>query len=232
ESIEDGIKDEPDICAMPVGKVGFQGYMHNALGHGDSDYYLEPYKKDNQKIRGPYYYADILFNFMGLKLPRIYQLINDDRHLWKNELFSKIDVMWNIEEFRKLKDTEMFKNINEFYNNNFTKIQHIEPKEIYNGANWEGFQGVSELMSSVSPYRFGFRTHCVLDSGTLQEKVGWTRFWGLEFLNHYGSHNFYKRMSALYNVDEDEFRKKLNNEAMLTACDKIVKAETDWVEKI
>ena len=38
-------------------------------------------------------------------------------------------------------------------------------------------------------------------------------------------------MSLLHRIDEDEFRKKLNNEPILTACDKIVKAETNWVEE-
>ena len=230
DRVEPGIEDELDIRKLPVGKVGFQGYMHSTL----TGYYLEPLKKNGLKIISAYPYADKLLDFMGLEHPKIYQLINDDRHLWTNDLFSKIDVFWSIEEFRKRRDTEMFKKINDFYNdpkNPFTKIQHIQPIEIYNDANWEGFQGVSELMTTLAPYRFGFRTHCILDNGTLQEQVGWTRFWGCEIILHFGSHNFYKRMSLLHRIDEDEFRKKLNNEPILTACDKIVKAETNWVEE-
>lgn len=232
--VELGLEDYPDIAKRPVGKVGFQGYKHSALSAGKiPEYYLQPKKYRGMDIRGPYPHSETIFQYTGIESPKVYQLINDDRHLWSNDLFSKIDVFWNIEEFRKRKDTDMFQNINNFYNNStFTKIQYIEPKEVYSGANWEGFQGVSEFMTSLAPYRFGFRTHCVLDEGTLQEEVGWSRFWGLEFLNHYGSHNFYKRMSLLHKIDEGEFRKKLNNEAMLTMCDKIVKAETDWVEKL
>jgi len=225
--LEPGLEDYPETAKMPVGKMGFQGYMYGTLQH-----YLVPRLADGSKVRGPYYYGDFLLEQMGLEVPAVYQLINDDRHLWTNDLFSKIDVMWNIEEFRKQKDTDMFRNIEEFYNNNFTKIQYIQPKEIYHGNNWEGFQGVSEMMTSLAPARFGFRTHCIFGDGWLQEKIGWTEFWGLEYINHYGSHNFYKRMSLLHKLDEMEFRKKLNNEVMLTICDKMVKAETDWVENV
>ena len=227
--VEPGLEDYPDIAKMPVGKAGFQGYQYGTL-----EYYLAPLKFQNTTVRGPYYYGDILLKHMGLEIPPhgVYQLINDDRHLWKNELFSKIDVMWNVEEFRKHKDTDMFKNINEFYNQNFTKIQYLEPKHIYNGNNWEGFQGVSEFMTSLAPARFGYRTHCMLGPGWLQEKVGWTEFWGLEYINHYGSHNFYKRMSLLHKVEEHIFRQTLKNEAALITYDKMVKKETNWVEAL
>src|SRR3990167_1186136 len=227
--VEPCLEDYPDVAEWPVGKVGFQGYLYSTL----TGSYLEPLKRNSLKIQSAYPYAGTLLDFMGLKHPKIYQLINDDRHLWTNDLFSKIDVMWNIEEFRKRKDTEMFRKINDWYNNGtFTKIQHIQPVEIYNGCNWEGFQGVSELMTSLAPFRFGFRTHNIIGDGTLQEEVGWSRFWGNEIVLHFGSHNVYKRLAILFKTSEELVREKCKEKSFLEVCTRLVKEETNWVEEL
>lgn len=202
---------------LPVGKVGFQSYEW-----GDKQKYFRT--GHPQMFR----YIDWIAPVLGVEIPDHYQHINDDRYLIKNELLQKMGKIWNIEHFKQLEleNSDTFNEIDEWFTEHLPNRTPFQPNDRY-GWRYHAFQTVSEFLSDIAPMRYGYRTHNLVGDGYCQEELGWTKFWGLEHVNHYGSHNLFKRLSGLLAAPEEEIRKKFRDRTFLQICDNIVKKEND-----
>lgn len=219
----DRVEDEsyesclPESCRhLPVGKAGFQSYQW-----GDKYKYL--------RTGGPqlFRYMDPIVKFLEIDIPEYYQHVNDDRYIIKNELLQKMGKVWNIECWKQLElaGDEGFKKVDEWFTVNLPNRSPFHPNERY-GWRYNAFQTMSEFLSDIAPMRYGYRTHNIIGDGYCQEELGWSKFWGLEYINHYGSHNLFKRMALVFKTKEEEVRKRFKDKVFLQICDNIVKKET------
>ena len=215
--LEAGVPEE--VGRLPVGKVGYMAYPWGT----NYEYLIE-------KSRCLFYYMDPIANILDIKIPKYYQHISDDKYLIKNGLLQKMDHIWNVESFRQMKDTIQFKEIDKFFEANLPNISPFAPDEIY-GPRYNAFQTVTEFLSDVAPMRYGYRTHCALGDGYYQDGIGWSSFWGHEYICHYGSHNLFKRLAILLNADEDLVRSRFRDKTFLKICNRIIKKETENAAK-
>ena len=204
-----------------VGKVGFQAYEW-----GDKYRYLRTGYKQ------VFDYMDPIAEMIGIKIPEYYQHINDDRYLIKNELLQRMDKVWNIEHWKQMEEcqNQIWISINEWFEKNLQNKTNFYPEPRY-GHRYHAFQTVSEFLSDIAPMSHGYRTHCVLGDGYCQEELGWSKFWGNEYIVHYGDHVFFKRMSIILNTLEGSVRTRLQQKNFLHYCDNIVKRETNYVQQ-
>jgi hypothetical protein len=205
-----------DIARLPVGKVGYQAYRW-----GCHDMYV------NSPYPCIFRYMGPVAKALGLQIPLYYQHINDDRLLFTNEMLAAAGKIWSLEDFRQIMGTDTFSFINNFFRERFPGNGWIQPKDIYNGADWEGFQTTCEFLNDMLPMLAGFRTHCLVGDGYVQEELGWSRFWGSEYVNHFGSHSVFKRLALLLKVPEEEIRARYRQPSFLALCDSIIRKETD-----
>lgn len=206
------------VAMLPVGKVGHQAYPWN-----DKKKYL----CNNQQAIG-HWMTDL-----PVTIPDYYQHISDDRVMYSHECIDSFPDIWNLEMWREQQDPNgtPFQVLNEYFIKNFPREDMwIQPKEIYKDAHWNGFQAVCEFMSDIMPMLHGFRSHCLIGDGYEQEKLGWNSFWGLEYVNHYGCHNLFKRLALLFSVPEEDIRNKFKDPMFLQIFDNMVRKETRYVE--
>jgi len=204
-----------ELSKLPVGKVGFQTYEWQ-----NTEKYLRT------GYRALMYYCEALAKVVGFDMPKYHQHINDDRILYRGELLEKNNGIWNLENARKMEEEnpKLFNEIYDFFdargmcntipfaNNNYPIKYH--PFEI-----------VVELLSDTIPMRHGYRSHHITGNGNCQEELGWSRFWGNEYIVHYGDHVVFKRLAHLLKANENEVRKRFKDKTFLKICDNIIKKE-------
>jgi hypothetical protein len=211
--------EHPDLLPYknyPVGKIGYQSYEWGTLHH-----YLD------STFPAIFRFMDPL-NKSVFHCPKHFQHINDDRILYTNKALTSFlpPKIWNIEWFRNKEKWSMFQQVNDFFQKNYPGRGFIEPKETYSGADWEGFQTLSEFMNDITPMEHGFRTHNVIGNGYCQEKLGWDSFWGNEYIAHFGSHNVFKRLAIIFNTTEESVRASYKDVNFLRRCVNIIRKET------
>ncbi len=211
--------EHPDLLPYkdyPVGKIGYQSYEWGTLHrYLDSGYpaifrFMEPL---NGKI---------------FTCPEHFQHINDDRILYTNALLTELPYpkIQNIEFYYKIKKDPAFSLVNDYFSKNLPGRGFIEPKGRYSGADWEGFQTLSEFINDINPMMYYFRTHNVIGNGYCQEKLGWNSFWGNEYIAHFGSHNVFKRLALTFNTTEESVRASYKDVNFLRRCVNIIRKET------
>ncbi|MDO8659943.1 MAG: glycosyltransferase [Candidatus Parcubacteria bacterium] len=207
---------ESEISELPIGKVGFQSYEW-----GDAfKYFRTKYSQIFEK-----YIEDLSF-ILGIDVPKYYQHMNDDRFLIRNELLQKMGKIWNVELWRQM---EIQKNvkwraINDFFERCLPNKTAFQPNERY-GYKYHAFQTVSEFMSTIAPVKHGYRTHCVFGDGYCQEELGWSKFWGNDWIVHWGSHVVFKRLAILLNTTEEVVREKYKDKTFLTHASGLISRE-------
>lgn len=208
-------------ATCPVGKVGFQGYEWGTN---------KKYFRTN--LNQPFHYMDEISKIMGIILPEAYQHINDDKILYSNQylthLYGKDEKIWNIEDWKdfELEKDPLWSEIQNWYKaKGLYNSAPFAPNDRY-GPDYNTFQTISEFLNDINPMRHGFRTHCILGIGYCQEQLGWSRFWGNEYVVHYGDHVVFKRLSRLLKSPEELVRAKFKDKNFLTICDNIIRKET------
>lgn len=233
--------EEPSLAE--IGKVGFQAYEW-----GDKYRYT---RTGHQQI---FHYMDPIAKFLQIEIPELYQHVNDDRYLIKNELLQKMGHIWSVEDWKQLElcsqnpcstcgkgmgedphcsngyHRNIWSLINQWFEEYLPNRTLFAPNERY-GWRYHAFQTVSEFLSDIAPMRYGYRTKCVIGNGYCQEELGWSSFWGLEYINHYGCHNFFKRIAILLGTTEESVRLRCKDKNFLHYCDNIVKRETKYVDE-
>ena len=210
------------LLNVPVGKVGYQAYEWGNKYQYFRTHYPQVFK-----------YMDPIADILDVKIPEMYQHINDDKILYKNELLQKMGKIWNIEDFKKmeLNNDERWHKIDKwFIDNNLENYDPFPPNERY-GPKYHKFQTVSEFLNDIAPMRYGYRTHCVEGEGYCQEHEGWNNFRGNNYIVHYGDHVVFKRLSLLLNQPEQAVRNKFKDKIFLQICDNIIKKNSNAVKQ-
>jgi hypothetical protein len=200
---------------LPIGKVGFRGYE-----------WQDKYKYLRTGFKTLFDYMDDVADILKVKIPEYYQHLGDDRVLYKNELLKKMNHISNIEDFRSMNESKVFKTIhNSFYSKQLLNLTPFAPNDIY-GWKYHSFQTVTEFLNDIAPMRYGFRTHVVDGPGYCQEELGFNSFWGNDYISHYGDHVVFKRLAAVTNTSEEDVRAKFKNKLFLNIVDSIIKRES------
>lgn len=201
---------------LPVGKVGFECYEW-----GNKYQYL---RTGFPQIFG---YMDPIAKILSIDIPQYYQHINDDRFLIKNELLQKMDKIWNVEDWKQYENqgSETWEKINNWFEKHLPNKTSFYPEPRY-GSKYHAFQTVSEFLNDTAPMRYGYRTHCIEADGYCQEELSWSRFWGNNFIAHWGSHVVFKRLALLLNTTEEVIRGRYKDKTFLHYCANIIKRES------
>lgn len=208
--------DLADVAALPVGKVGYQAYRW-----GTNESYLE---NGRPCI---FNYIRPLANQLHIPIPRYYQHIGDDRILLKNELLQAAGHIANLEDYRDENNREQLNLIDSFFSQKYPGNGWIQPRNTYFDADWDGVQTTCEFLNDIMAMRYGYRTHCLLGPGYSQEDIGWSSFWGSEYVNHFGAHSVFKRLSLLLKMPEEMVRFRYRERSFLALCDTLIRKETD-----
>lgn len=199
-----------------IGKVGFQGYEW-----GNKQHYLRTGYKQI------FHYMEPLAEIMGFGIPQFHQHLNDDRYLIRNELLQEMGHIWNVETWKEMESAgdDEWKRIDEwFVKNGLENKAEFLPSRY--GYKYNAFQTMTEFLSDMAPMRYQYRTHCVTGDGHCQEELGWSKFWGNEYIVHYGDHVVFKRLSQLLRAHEDDVRKRFSDKNFLNIVDSIIKKDT------
>lgn len=217
ESCEDVLPTS--VRNLPVGKVGFQSYewqnkrRYLRTGYSALFDYIEPVAK-----------------ILNIEMPEYHQHISDDRYLIKNELLQKMGHVWNIETFKQMEiqGDPTWKDIDEWFVNG--GLENYDPfsPERYTYL-YHKFQTVTEFLSDIAPMRYGYRTHHIDGDGDCQEETGWSKFSGVQYIAHYGSHSLFKRLSLLLGAPEEDVRSKFKDKTFLQIADNFVKKERNKI---
>lgn len=213
-----GVKEFSPMCK--VGKVGYQGYEWGS--------HTKYFRTKRNQI---FYYMQWVTPLNYIRMPNYYQHLNDDRLLYTKECLDAIydggDRLYNIEYWKQLEGGALWKAIHEWFKEaNLHNEAPFAPNDRY-GPNYNTFQTVSEFLNDTNPMRHEFRTHCLLGDGYCQEELGWSKFWGNEYVVHYGDHVVFKRLSLLFKRPEEEIRARFKDKTFLTICDNIIKKEVE-----
>lgn len=212
-----GIHPFSPMCR--VGKVGYQGYEWGS--------HTKYFRTKRNQI---FYYMQWI-DCIKDKVPAYYQHLNDDRLLYTKECLDAIykggDRIYNIEYWKQMENSELWNSIHTWFKEaNLHNEAPFAPNDRY-GSNYNTFQTISEFLNDTNPIRHEFRTHCLLGDGYSQEDLGWSKFWGNEYIVHYGDHVVFKRLSLLFKSPEEQIRAKFKDKSFLTICDNIIKKEVE-----
>lgn len=184
---------------FPVGKVGYQSYEWGTI-----DKYLRTG-------------APAIFRFMkepakNWYTPPHFQHSNDDRILLTNN-FARNSRIWDISYFKAF-----FRDQRE--HSNLLRIPN------HQGEEWEEMQTACEFLNDTTPMLLGYRTHNLIGDGYSQEELGWSSFWGNEYVAHFGSHNVFKRLALLLKTTEEIVRSRYKDPSFLQICATVIRRET------